>query len=405
MSTPETKPHNLSTPEFVAMTAFLMALNALAIDVMIPAMSEIGEALGVQNENDAQLIIMSYMIGFGFSQLVWGPVTDSMGRKPVLMWVLVIYVITSLGCTFSKNFETLLMWRFLLGIGAGGTRVVAVSVVRDLYVGRGMAQIMSLVMTVFMVVPVIAPWIGQMILHIAPWQGTFGILALGGAVMFVWGGLRLPETRPKEKRTPFNFSSVADAYMTVLKTREALGYTLASGVIFGSLFAFISASEQIFNDVFHIPETFVYWFSVIAGALSLSNFTNSRIVMKLGQRRISHTAIIGFIVFSLILLGVVWTFGANLYVFIFLFAIVFMNFGFMGPNFNSMAMESLGRVAGTASALLGFASTTIAAVIGGFIARQYDHTLIPILLGYVGMGSATLIIVLITERGKLFSSN
>lgn len=386
------------------MTAYLMALNALAIDVMLPAMSEIGTALSVADPNDAQLIVVIYMLGFGTSQLIWGPVTDRFGRKSVLSWVLTGYILASLGCTLSQNFSTLLAWRFLLGVMAGGTRVIAVSVVRDLYVGRGMARIMSLVMTVFMVVPILAPLIGQTILNIFhTWQSTFGILAAGGLIMLIWSYFRLPETRPPEKRTSIEPKAVFAAYASVFKNREALGYMLASGVIFGALFAFISSSEQIFNDVFKTPDTFVYWFACIAAAMSVANFTNSRIVEKLGQRVISHTAIIGFTLISLILLIVTNVFGPNLYVFMALFALVFMNFGFMGPNFNSMAMEPLGRIAGTASALLGFASTTMAASIGGFIARQYDGSLEPVLLGYVGLGIVSFLIVLWTEKGKLFA--
>ena len=214
----------------------------------------------------------------------------------------------------------------------------------------------------------------------------------------------MPETRPPEKRTSIAPKAIFEAYATVFKTRLALGYMLASGVIFGALFAFISSSEQIFNDIFQTPETFVFWFAGIAAAMSVANFTNSRIVEKFGQRVISHAAMIGFTFFSVVLLIVTHVFGPNLYVFMFFFALVFMNFGFMGPNFNSMAMEPLGRIAGTASALLGFASTTMAASIGGFIARQYDGTLIPVLMGYVGLGVVSLIIVFVTEKGKLFGN-
>lgn len=395
---------SLSTPEFVAMTACLMALNALAIDIMLPAMSEIGQALGVVHANDAQLIVVIYMLGFGTSQLVWGPVTDRFGRKNVLTIVLIGYMIASVGCTLSQDFSGLLIWRFLLGVAAGGTRVIAVSVVRDLYVGRSMARIMSLVMTVFMVVPILAPGIGQVILTFLPWQGIFGVLAVGGGLMLVWTFTRMPETRPPEKCTPFNPKAVASAYMTVFKTRVAFGYMLASGVIFGALFAYISASEQIFNDVFKRPDLFVYCFAIIAGALSFANFTNSRIVERLGQRVISHFAIIGFTVSSLVLTIVTIIFGPNLITFVALFSLVFMNFGFMGPNFNSMAMEPLGRIAGTASALLGFASTTMAALIGGAIAHQYNGSIVPVLWGFVLLGVLSLIVVFWTEGFRLFDA-
>lgn len=397
--------HSISTPEFVAMTACLMALNALAIDVMLPALSEIATALDAPTANDAQNIVIYYMLGFGISQLFWGPITDRFGRKPVLNIVLVIYVITSLGCTLSQNFNTLLIWRVLLGVAAGGTRVISVSVVRDLFVGRGMARIMSLVMTVFMVIPILAPMIGELILHVfKTWQSIFGVLAAGGGIMLVWSFFRLPETRPEDARTPINVKAVASAYVTVFRTREAFGYMLASGVIFGSLMAYISASEQIFNDVFKVPELFTICFAVIAASMSVATFTNSTLVEKLGQRLISHTAIIGFTVFALILVLVTLAFGPNLIVFMALFCLVFMNFGFMGPNFNSMAMEPLGKIAGTASALLGFASTTMAAMIGGTIAHQYNGSIVPVLWGFVVLGALSLVIVFWTEKFSLFGA-
>ena len=405
MSTASPPSLKISTPEFVAMTACLMALNALAIDVMLPAMSEIGTALRAPSANDAQLIVVVYMFGFGLSQLVWGPVTDRFGRKRVLTGVLIAYVLFSIGCTLAQDFTSFLIWRFCHGIASGGTRVIATSVVRDLYVGRGMARIMSLVMTVFMVVPILAPMLGQQILYIFHvWQSTFSVLAAGGFIMLVWSFFRLPETRPPEKCTPIDPASVLNAYKTVFQTRIALGYVLASGIIFGALFAFVSSSEQIFNDVFERPDIFVYCFAIPAAALSLANFTNSRMVERLGQRRISHAAVFGFSFFSILLLGAVHFFGPNLIVFMILFALIFMNFGFIGPNFNSMAMEPLGRIAGVASGLLGFATTTMAASIGGFIAHQFDGTLTPVITGYVGLGLLTLIIVLLTEKGKLFSS-
>lgn len=388
------------------MTACLMALNALAIDVMLPALSRIAVDLGASNENDAQYIVLVYMIGFGVSQLFWGPITDRFGRKPVLMLVLFGYVITALGCTLSQDFNSLLAWRLLLGIFAGGTRVIAVSVVRDLFVGRGMAKIMSLVMTVFMVVPILAPMLGAQIMNIVDlWQSTFGVLAAGGIIMLVWSALRLPETRPPDRRTAINIRAVAKAYMIVFRTRDALGYMLASGVIFGSLMAYISASEQIYTEIFGLtPTEFTICFAIIALAMSISTFVNSTLVERLGQRLISHIAIIGFTLGALILVILTITFGPNLYTFMILFSLVFMNFGFMGPNFNSMAMEPLGNVAGYASGVLGFASTTMAALIGGSIAHQYNGSMVPVLWGFVILGATALVIVFVTERFSLFGA-
>lgn len=387
------------------MTACLMALNALAIDVMLPALSRIAVALDAPSENDAQYIVLVYMIGFGISQLFWGPITDRFGRKPVLRVVLIGYVVTALGCTLSDTFNALLVWRLMLGIFAGGTRVIAVSVVRDLFVGRGMARIMSLVMTVFMVVPILAPMIGAQIMNVIDlWQSTFGVLATGGLIMLFWSWFRLPETRPEDRRTPINLKAVSKAYWTVFKTREALGYMMASGVIFGALIAYISASEQIYTDIFKLSaEQFTLCFAIIAGSMSVATFSNSRLVERLGQRLISHIALIGFTVFALILVAQTIIFGPNLIAFMVLFSLVFMNFGFMGPNFNSMAMEPLGEVAGYASGVLGFASTTMAALIGGSIAHQYNGSMVPVLWGFVVLGVVAFLIVFITERFKLFA--
>ena len=387
------------------MTACLMALNALAIDVMLPALSRIAVALDAPSENDAQYIVLVYMIGFGISQLFWGPITDRFGRKPVLRVVLIGYVVTALGCTLSDTFNALLVWRLMLGIFAGGTRVIAVSVVRDLFVGRGMARIMSLVMTVFMVVPILAPMIGAQIMNVIDlWQSTFGVLATGGLIMLFWSWFRLPETRPEDRRTPINLKAVSKAYWTVFKTREALGYMMASGVIFGALIAYISASEQIYTDIFKLSaEQFTLCFAIIAGSMSVATFSNSRLVERLGQRLISHIALIGFTVFALILVAQTIIFGPNLIAFMVLFSLVFMNFGFMGPNFNSMAMEPLGEVAGYASGVLGFASTTMAALIGGSIAHQYNGSMVPVLWGFVVLGVVAFVIVFITERFKLFA--
>ncbi len=398
--------HSVSTTEFVAMTAFLMALNALAIDVMLPAMSRIAIALDAPSENDAQYIVLVYMIGFGVSQLFWGPITDRFGRKPVLRLVLIGYVATALGCTLSDTFNSLLAWRFLLGVFAGGTRVISVSVVRDLFVGRGMARIMSLVMTVFMVVPILAPMIGAQIMNVIDlWQSTFGLLALGGLIMLVWSWFRLPETRPPHRRTPINVKAVAKAYWTVFNTRVAFGYMMASGVIFGALIAYISSSEQIYSDIFNLsPEQFTICFAIIAASMSVATFTNSNLVEKLGQRLISHASMIGFTVFALGQVVITMMFGPNLYVFMAMFCMVFMNFGFMGPNFNSMAMEPLGEVAGYASGVLGFASTTVAAFIGGMIAHQYNGSMVPVLWGFVILGLAALAIVFWTENYSLFGA-
>ncbi|MEQ8892300.1 MAG: multidrug effflux MFS transporter [Sandaracinaceae bacterium] len=397
-------PLSISTAELVTMVAALMALNALAIDIMLPALDAIATDLGVVGGNDQQLVVVAYILGFGVPQLVWGPLSDRFGRRPVLFVSLIGYTLAGLACLATQSFEQLLMARFVHGVFASGCRVVAVAVVRDLFAGRGMARIMSLVMTIFMVVPILAPMLGQGVLLIAPWRWTFGVLVLAGFGMLAWTFLRLRETVDMDDREPLSVRATLRAYLAVVKSRVTFGYMVASGVVFGALFAFISASEQVFREVFGKGDTFVFWFAGVALALSCANFANSRLVERFGMRRLSHVALVGFIAVSLSLVAVMHFVGEELWLFFPMFAVVFALFGLIGANFNALAMEPLGKIAGTASAAYGFATTSVSGLLGGLIGRAYDGTTTPLLLGFAALGVASLIAVAVTERGRLFSS-
>lgn len=399
---PDTGP--MGTGEFIVMIAALMSLNALAIDVMLPALDDIAASLGVAHPNDQQLVIYAYIAGFGVPQLVWGPLTDRFGRRPVVMLALVGYALMSVACMFAPNFGVLLAVRFCQGVFSSACRVVAVSIVRDVFVGRGMAKIMSLVMTIFMVVPILAPLIGQVILLQAPWELIFGVLTLMSVVVLIWISFRLRETLPVEARRPINIMGTLSAYGEVFRSRVTFGYMAASGVIFGSLFAFIGSSEQVFTEVFGKHDTFVLWFAVVAITLAAANFANSRLVERFGMRRMSQAALIGFIAFGLILLILMLTFGAVFELFLPFFALMFGCFGMIGSNFNAMAMEPLGKIAGVGSAAYGFATTTVASAIGGVIGQRYDGSVIPLVVGFVVLGSICMAIIAVTERGKFFET-
>jgi DHA1 family bicyclomycin/chloramphenicol resistance-like MFS transporter len=265
-----------------------------------------------------------------------------------------------------------------------------------------MAKIMSLVMTVFMIVPILAPALGQLILFVAPWQGMFAALFVAGVVSLIWVLRRLPETLPQGERAPLSFAASFGAYREALSHRTSLGYMLASGVIFGSLFGFIGSSEQVFREVFGQEETFVLWFAGIAATMSAASLTNSRLVERFGMRRISHAALLGFNVLAALLLLLMTSVGEQLYLFFPMFALMFACFGFIGSNFNAIIMEPLGHIAGTASAAFGFATTTMAAFFGFLIGQQYDGSVVPVVAGFLGLGLTTFLIVLATERGRLF---
>jgi DHA1 family bicyclomycin/chloramphenicol resistance-like MFS transporter len=388
--------------EFVGMVAALMALNALAIDIMLPGLGEIGDYYSLNEPNDQQLIIFSYVIGFGVPQLFFGPVSDRFGRKGLLIFSLFGYILAAIACGFATSFSLMLFMRFIQGVFAAGIRVIAVSIVRDVTAGRAMARIMSLVMTVFMIVPIIAPAIGTAIMSVADWKWTFGVLAIAAFIMIVWVQIRLPETLEVENRNELRFGRTFKNYGIVLRNRTTFGYMAASGVIFGSLFAFIGASEQIFDEVFHRGDKFALWFAIIAGSLAIANLTNAAMVERYGMRRMSHSVTIIFVVLSVLNVLAMQYGGQNFYVFLALFSATFACFGMMGANFSAIAMEPQGKMVGTASAAYGFATSTVSALIGAKVASQFNGSVVPILIGFAVLGMTSLLIIFITERGRLF---
>ncbi|QGZ94161.1 multidrug effflux MFS transporter [Terricaulis silvestris] len=391
----------LSTPELVAMVATLSALNALAIDIMLPALPDIGRAFGLTNDNDRQLVVVAYIALFGVSQLVYGPLADAFGRRSVLISALGIYILGSVLCVVAPTFELFLAARALQGLGAGATRVIAVTVVRDLTEGRRMAQVMSMAMTIFMVVPIVAPSIGQLILFVAPWRWIFGGLLLYALAITAWSMWRLPETLRHENRTPFRPGAILAAYATVLSNRQMVGYMIATVFITAALFAYITAAEQIFVDVYDLGAAFPIAFGAIAISISIGTFLNSRIVVRHGMRRISHTMTLWFTAMGFVFTALTLTTGVSFLAFMVLLALTFSVIGLTSSNFNALAMEPMGRVAGSASAVFGAMTSAGGAALGALIARAFDGTVGPFALGLFLAGLATLGAVLWTERGRL----
>jgi DHA1 family bicyclomycin/chloramphenicol resistance-like MFS transporter len=397
-------PRALSVPELVAMVAALSALNALSIDIMLPALPLMGADFGLTNDNDRQLIVIAYVALFGVSQLVYGPLADAFGRRSVLIYALGIFVLGSILCVVAPSFELFLAARVLQGIGAAATRVISVAVVRDLTEGRRMAQVMSMAMTVFMIVPIIAPGIGQLILFAAPWRWIFGVLLIYSLVVLAWTLIRLPETLRPENRTPFNAKAIAAAYASVLRERQTVGYMIATTFVTGCLFGYITSSEQLFVDVYDLGPAFPLAFASIAIAISCGTFLNSRLVIRHGMRRLSHATIIGLTATALALAVLAQLGLANFWVFTGLLALAFAMFGLTASNFNALAMEPVGRVAGSASALYGAVTATGGSIVGGLIGRSFDGTVTPFAMGLAIAGVLTLFAVLWTERGRLFAT-
>ncbi len=394
-----------SYPEFVAMIALLMALNAAAIDVYIPALSEIGSALGVAEENRRQFVITAYVIGFGGAQVIYGPLSDRFGRRPVLFAGLGIYLAGAVAAVFVPTFEAMLTVRLIQGIGAAATRVVATSVVRDRFQGAQMASVMSLVMMVFMVMPVFAPNLGSLVLVFGNWRELSAVMVLFGLVAFLWTWARLPETLDEANRRPLTGRRVAEAFRVVVTNRIAFGYTLAMASFFGVLFAFIAQAEQIYTQIYGVGPSFTLYFSLTALFMSASSFANSRMVARFGTRRLSQTALVAFIAISALHLALAMSFGGATPFWLFLTLLIAMMsfFGFVPTNFNALAMEPLGHVAGVGSAVLGSAQMLVGGLLGTAVGYLYDGTLVPMLAGFTALAILSLAMVALAERGRLFT--
>ena len=392
----------IGRPQFIAIVASLMALNALAIDIMLPAFPNIQAGLGIVDANRVQFVLLSYIIGFGGAQLVFGPVSDRFGRRAPLFFGIGLYAICAIAGALAPSFEFLLIARLLQGIGAAATRVIAISVVRDTHSGRGMAATMSLVMMVFMVVPVFAPMMGQVIILAGNWHLIFIFMALVSLIVGLWAMLRLPETLEREDRRPLTVKSIAEAFAIVLSNRVSMFYTLATSFYFGSLFAFLNVAQPIYVGIYDLGAYFPIAFAAVAVVMAGSSFLNSRLVGHFGQRRLSHGALIAYFGLSLLLAGLTAIGPIPFWLFFGISMLMMPLFGFVGSNFNSIAMEPLGAIAGTASSTLGFAQTVGGGIVGALIGQAYDGSIFPLAAGYAIVSAVALVMVLIAEKGRLF---
>lgn len=388
--------------EFIGIAAALMSLNALAVDIMLPGLQQMGAGLGVEDENSRQFVITAYLAGFGMAQIFFGPISDRFGRRAPLLAGLFVYIGAALACVFVPSFSGLLALRFVQGLGAAATRVIAISVVRDNFGGRAMAEVMSLVFMVFMVIPVIAPSIGQIVMIVANWHAIFLFMAVIAAAFTLWTWLRLPETLHEEYRRPFRASVIVDGFRIVLTDRLAMSYTMALTVIFGSLFGFINSAQQVYVDIYDKGATFPLYFALVAGTMAAMSFVNSRLVGRFGMRRLAHGALLAFIAVNGVAFALSVAGPVPFALFVGLFMLAMALFALIGSNFNALAMEPLGHVAGTASSILGFTQTVGGAFLGALIGQAYDGTIVPLTAGYFFFALGALVLVLFGERGRLF---
>jgi DHA1 family bicyclomycin/chloramphenicol resistance-like MFS transporter len=391
------------TREMTAMLAGLMALNAFAIDAMIPALPQIGQSLHVAQENDRQLVVIAYFLGFASTQLLWGPLADRFGRKPILAAGVSLYGLFALLCAFAGSFPLLIAGRVAMGASAAVTRVLVVAMVRDLFEAEAMARVMSLVFMTFMLVPVLAPNIGQAILLFAPWRAIFVVLAGYALTMLLWSWTRLPETLHPEYRRSLNWREMGKAIVETVREPQSRGYTLATTISFSALVAYISSIQQIVFDAFHEGRFIGLVFASIAAPMALASYLNSRVVGRFGLRRVGHSAAAGFALVTAIHAAVGLAGYETLTIFILLQGLTMCCFAFTSSNLGTLAMEHMARIAGTASSVQGVVGTVGAAIIGFVIGQQFDGTPIPYLVGTALCAAGGFLMIVLTEPTRLFA--
>jgi DHA1 family bicyclomycin/chloramphenicol resistance-like MFS transporter len=395
-------PAGMHPREFVAFIAAVMAVNALGVDLMLPALADIGRDLSVSTPNHRQWIVTAYMIGFGAGQLVYGPLADRFGRKPILVVTLAGFVAAAIFAAGSVTFAGLLGARLLQGLMSASTRVLAVAIVRDGASGRQMARTMSIAQMIFFLVPILAPTLGQALLAFGPWRFIFYALGAFAALVLAWTLVRLPETLPIARRVPISIAALRQSYCLTLTNRFSIGYAIAASLTFGGILAFVSSAQQIFVDEFGAGDRFTLLFAVCACAMGVASFANSRLVERLGTRLISQSAVLALIVLSLVHVVVIEAGWESLGSYIVFQALSMTCIGLCGSNFGAMAMEPVGHIAGTASSLQGFITSLGAVVVSLAIGQSYSGTTLPLAVGYLGIGIALLGIIYVIEGGQLF---
>lgn len=392
----------LGEREFIAMMAMLMALQAMCIDSMLPALGVIASDLGQNDPNARQLVVGVFLISAGFGSLIPGALADRFGRRRVLFGSLAIYILMGLACALVTDFTMLLVARALQALGSAGLSVLPGAIIRDRFGGDRMARAMSTISVVFMIVPMLAPSFGQAVLWVANWRWIFGGMALMAAAIWVWVFLRLPETLKPEYRQRIEPGVVAANMWESATNRAAIGYVLGTSVLLGGLFGYINSAQQLVAEHYGAGESFPLFFAAMAGAMALANFSNSRIVERFGARRVSHTALLLYI---LVGAGQVWHAHSqheSIWIFVGLMTANMCLMGFIGANFGSIALQPFARIAGAASSLQSFLRMVIGSVLGSIVGAAFNDTAQPLAYALFGFGLTALGLVLFSEKGRLF---
>ena len=376
--------------EFIPLIALLVSLVALATDAMLPALPAIGRDLEAPGRNDAQFVVTAMFVGLGLGQMVFGPLSDSIGRRPAIHAGLLLFMAGCLLSLFAPDFESMIAGRVLQGFGAAGPRVVTMALVRDRYEGRDMARILSFAMAVFILVPAVAPALGQGLQWLAGWRAIFAAFLALAAAALLWFGLRQPETLPPGRRRPLSARAVGGAVMEVLGIRAALGYTLATGFLFALFVAYLGSAQQVFQEAYSTGALFPAYFAALALAIGAASLVNGRLVVKYGMQRLAGAATLALALLSAAALALAFAFQGlpPFWLFTAYMLAAFLCIGLLFGNLNALAMEPLGRIAGVGSAVVASLSTFISIPLGAAAGLAFDGTIYPLAAAFALFGAA-----------------
>ena len=384
--------------EFILLMAALMSIVALSIDAVLPALPSIGAHLSVSDPLENPKLITSIFLGLGIGQLIFGPLSDSFGRKPIVYTGFFIFIMASLICVTTKSFEMMIFARILQGIGLACPRTMCIAMIRDTYEGDYMAKIISIVVMVFILVPVIAPTLGQYLMNHYHWQSIFTFNLVFGIIVMLWFWTRQGETLKDKYKIPYRLSIFKTGTIQFFKIKSAVIYTLLSGFITGSFMVYLSTSQQIFEKQYNLADEFPLIFASLAISVGLATFFNSQLVVRFGMKRIVHLGMLSYVITALLFLLL---YNANnnpsIEVLILFFAIQFFTIGFLFGNLRALAMEPMGHIAGIGSALNGFISTVMAVPIADYIGIFVVDSVTPLFLGFLICGIISLLLFYINN--------
>jgi DHA1 family bicyclomycin/chloramphenicol resistance-like MFS transporter len=388
--------------EFVILVSFMSSLAALAIDAMLPALPQIGSDLNVQNGNDRQLVVSVLFLGLAVGQLFFGPWSDNIGRKPAIYAGYALFIAGSLLSVFANNFTMMLMGRLLQGVGISSPRAVSLALVRDRYAGRAMARVMSFVMSVFILVPMLAPTFGQAILMFSGWRAIFLSFMLMAIVTLIWFALRMPETLAPENRSAFSLRQIFSTIRVIFKIRITLGYTITTGLILGMFLGYLNSTQQIFQEQYALGASFPLYFAVLSLSQGMASLANTRAVMRFGMRYLVGRSLFFIFGLSILALGIALLTAGHppLWILMLYLMLTFFGIGILFGNMNALAMEPLGHLAGIGAAVVGSLSTLISMILGTMIGRSYNGTILPLVTSIVILTGLSIFVVRWTESDQ-----